>query len=477
MRISDYFRLSSANILGHKKRTFTVIIVISLLFSILTAACLLVSGFERSINTANAAATNGKILLLTTLDPSIYGTESELQEHLDQNVQTIKSLISKYGGEIIPSATYSSSAGTFYRLPASIFSSTLFSAPDNPLQSAPEGALPVLISAITARTWLQVSLPDNATPQQKLRILENVRSRSLGKTLTYSSLIGASPEEQAERGTKYFVAGLLPASFSASSFNLSNVDQANNPFNLILANLPTSSSFNFLVASDEQLATLTKTPNPKLILSDRSSYDIFALFPDLDSAYAYSRNKTVSCSEADRYFHDCHASYLAYTTPSIGNPFSHIETFRSIWQVIDVFLAIFIVIASIVTLTTYSRLIVSDQKTISLYHALGASRLNLYAIYVVYLLCISLIAVIFSLLLALGFVGIINLINSTACSQIFTLAYGTPALGNLDFSHLFIIGWSPGILLFVLCILAAAPVSVLLNFLAFSSRNLSQHLK
>ncbi len=449
MSILDYLRLGTANILGHKKRCLTIIIIISAIISILTAGSLVIQGTENQVFTKNNRLTRGKVLLQTTADISSC-PENNQNCNLESKIHNIEAIITQSGGEIIDVPSYHDQFNNYFALPPSILSDSTAAKLDH----LPADTLPLLISPYNAASWLQIPLPlSEQSPTQKVAIVEKIRSASLHRTIT---------NQQVTNSREFFVLDLSPSGISASSLNLSAVRQDGNPFNIILSNIPTGYSQTFLVDS----STVRQQLGEPL-----TTTSVWALFPDSESAYDYSENPAFHCDEFVKYQNRCSNQFLGEVSPVFGNPLSAVAAFRGIHTIYNIICIVLMIIAIIIILSTFSRLIAGDTKTISLYYATGASKRQVILIYSTYLLCISFLASLCALIIGTVLALILNFCNTTALSQIFTLAFGIAP------QTIILIGWDSAILYLIATIFVTSILTLILNFHQFSPKKLAQKLK
>lgn len=155
----------------------------------------------------------------------------------------------------------------------------------------------------------------------------------------------------------------------------------------------------------------------------------------------------------------------------VGDPVRIYENFVGIWTVLKILIVVLAVIACIVTMSTYVRLVGRDTKVIALYHAMGSTKKQIVGVYCVYLLGLSLLASAFSLVLGAGLVLIVNLINMTKLTQIFTIGFG------VEEAPVWLFGWNNWIALFVGLLLVMAPLCTILSWRQFASKKLAQKMK
>ena len=97
MRITDYLRLGFAGVKAHKKRAFTVVIIVGLLFSVVTAGVSVLQGLESATLAEMLAPTDGKVLVISSVDMKICGEDCDIAAE----VAEVKKNVERYGGKII----------------------------------------------------------------------------------------------------------------------------------------------------------------------------------------------------------------------------------------------------------------------------------------------------------------------------------------------------------------------------------------
>lgn len=117
MRWIDYLRLSYAGIKAQKRRSFTVIAIVGLLFSIVLALCFIVQGIENTVLDTMLLPTNGSVLIMSTVDQDACDDVCDIPTE----VATIQHNVQAYGGTIIPTQAVQTPDGSFYQLNTNVF--------------------------------------------------------------------------------------------------------------------------------------------------------------------------------------------------------------------------------------------------------------------------------------------------------------------------------------------------------------------
>ena len=198
---------------------------------------------------------------------------------------------------------------------------------------------------------------------------------------------------------------------------------------------------------------------------------VFAQFKNIEEAYKYYQDKVNYCSEIDRIFSMCGKDYKYQVMAAVSNPLTTYENLQNIWLAFKVVAAVLVVIAAIIALSTYARLIGKDLKIISLYHALGATTGQIRVVYVVYLLILSVMAVGFAVIVGLILAAVLSMANITALEQIWSLAFGVEARAIWLIGWNNLIWWPTGVMLLT------AVVAVILGNGNFTSKELAKKMK
>ena len=101
---------------------------------------------------------------------------------------------------------------------------------------------------------------------------------------------------------------------------------------------------------------------------------VFAEFDSIKAAFDYYWDEVNYCSENDRIFGTCGRDYKYQVLSAVSDPLTTYENLQNVWLVFRIVAAVLGVIAVIIALSTYARLIGKDMKIISLYHANGSDR-------------------------------------------------------------------------------------------------------
>ena len=212
------------------------------------------------------------------------------------------------------------------------------------------------------------------------------------------------------------IVGILPGGVYASDLSLSSVEQSGNPLNMIFGQIVTGTSQNFMIGAAE--------------VSEGSGVDAVS--------------EIGAVSEMD--------------TAEMG-------------LVFGITAAVLAVIALIIAVSTYARLIGKDMKIIALYHAMGSTRGQVRLVYLSYLLILSVMTVAFSLVVGLGMALLLGAVNGEAISQVFWMGFGAES------GKIWLVGWNWMVWAMVAVLLLSAVLAILLSNGQFASKKLARKMK
>ena len=364
MRVLDCLRLGVAGVKAHKKRALTVVAIVGLLFSVLMAGAFFLQGLENAALGKMLAPTGGKVLVMSNVDTKFCGEECDTAEE----VAEIRRNIERYGGEAISATMISDEGGMFYRLEKNVF------------EFEGEG---LAIPLSTVAKMRGVQLPGwDAGVERRVEAVQTIFEEAMA----------------GDNGSR--VVGILPGGVYTGDLSLSSVEQSGNPLNMIFGQIVTGTSQNFMIGTAEVSEGSGVDAVSEADVSEMGL--VFAEFPDLKVAYNYYRDEANYCLDLDRAFGHCKDGYKYLTMSAISDPLTTYDNFQLVWLVFGITAAVLAVIALIIAVSTYARLIGKDMKIIALYHAMGATRGQVRLVYLSYLLILSLMTVAFSLAVGLG---------------------------------------------------------------------------
>ena len=454
MRLTDYLRLGFAGVKAHKKRALTVVLIVGLLFSVIAAGAFILQGLENIALETMLAPTDGKVLVVSSVDTKICGDNCDIATE----VVEIKKNVEQYDGKIIPAKISQTTDGMFYKTEEKVFGSEANSAID---------VTQIIVPLGTAASLAGIEMPErDVEVADKLAAIQEVREKTLGKMA------------KNEAGEKYYIAEILPSGVYASNLSFMNIGQDGNPLDLILGQIRTGVSQNFITKSAKTEPKEDEDDMEQssgfIAMEDTDAEEIgvvFARFENIEAAYKYYQDKANYCSETDRIFNMCGKDYKYQVVSAVSDPIMTYENLQNVWLVFRIVEAVLTVIALIIAISTYGRLIGKDMKIISLYHALGATKGQIRVVYVVYLLMLSLMAIGFAAILGLILAAVLSMANMAALEQVWSLAFGAEA------EAIWLIGWNNLLWWLAGAMLLTAVIAVVLGNGNFTSKELAKKIK
>lgn len=434
MRVADYLKLGFAGVKAHKKRAFTVAAIVGLLCGVIMAAIFVLQGLENEVFRVMLAPTGGEVVVMTNVDMTVCGGECDLQEQVEQ----MKTSIKRYGGESIKAEAHQTEDGVFYQLEDDVLGAN----------DGKDGAVSVAVPLTMVAKLAGVELPGlGAKASEKLGAITNLYRKTLHQVV------------QSEVGKKYYIAEILPNGVGIGGLGLSDIGQKGNPLDVLLGLIQPGMSQNFVIDLDE-----TGLDVEEMGL-------VFAEFTDIEAAFDYYQDEANNCSLGDRIREACGEEYKYQVMPAVSNPLAVYKNLREIWSVLKAIAVILGVVALIIMLSTYARLMGKDMKIIALYHALGATGRQIRLIYITYLLILSFMAVVFALVVGLALAVGLSLVNMTALEQAFTLGFG------VETGQIWLVGWNNLILVMVPVMVLVVIMAVVFGNGNFSAKELAKKLK
>lgn len=444
MRLVDYLRLGFAGVKAHKKRAFTVVIIVGLLFSVITAGAFILQGLEDIVFAEMLAPTDGKVLVISSVDTKICGESCDVAAE----VAEIKKNVERYNGKIIEAEVRQTTDGMFYKLKENVFIGA---------HGESGGAAEVAVPLEMAAKLADIEMPErDAEIAEQLDVISEVREKTLGKVV------------ENKTGEKYYIAEILPSGVYANSLSFMSIGQSGNPLDLILGQIRTGVSQSFIIKTAEVRASGFVGRED---IDTEAMGMVLARFDDMETAYNYYQDKVNYCSETDRIFGTCGKDYKYQVVSAISDPIMTYDNLQNVWLVFKIVAAVLTVIALIIAISTYGRLIGKDMKIIALYHAMGANKRQIRLVYLTYLLMLSIVAVIFSVVVGLVLAIVLSLVNMTDLTQIFALGFG------IETSGIWLVGWNNLLWWLAGAMLLTAIVAVALGNGNFTSKELAKKMK
>ncbi len=446
MKFSQALRLGHRSIMGHKRRNLTTIIIIGLLFGLLSGIIFAVQGTEQAILRA-ADETYGESYYVGAMT-NVFDQRRCHQEPIPDQPSTFEN--------VCPPSLVTDAVATIERHGGKVLSQspnfTLIFAPD----SLPS-FIPVDLSHLSDDAIAVAAGPDSITPllgkgyfqemslPRQATFIRDELPQTLGTTLR---------DDRSEPEQALYIAGLLPSANIRSTYD--GPGTSLNPFDMILGflGMSTSSGGSPLIyldvdspATQAQLAYLDSTGGR---WADNMATFLIR-FDDAESARRFSRAEICGMGMSSS---DCSRPFLA--SSSIDNRLDLYEASRFTWGILGIAETIIILIAAIIMLFTFVKVLSDQTAQVRLYRSLGASTADICLIYGAYLLEVCLYSIGFMLLLGLAIAGVVSLLNASAFSDVLTVAYNRTFIWPK-----ILIGWNPDLLKFAIAMFVVAALSLL----------------
>lgn len=438
MRLSDYLRLGFAGVKAHKKRAAVVVVIVGLLFGVIMAGAFVLQGVENTVMSKMLAPTDGKVLVVSNVDTAICRENCDISIEITQIQENIR----RYGGEVMELETVQTKDGAFYKLQENIF--------DGINDDVDSETLQVVVPLRTIANLTGTQLPNyDAAVSTKLNAIERIREKTLHRVI------------ESKTGEKFYIAEILPGGVYGIDLSLMNVGQKGNPLDAVLGQVRTGTSQNFI----------TKSVGAGAQSDAENMGVVLARFGNIKTAYDYYQDEANYCAEIDRTFGMCGENYKYQVLSAVSDPLATYENLQSVWLVFRIAAAILAVIAMIIAVSTYARLIGKDTKIVALYHAMGATGWQIRLAYITYLLMLSFMAVVFALTVGFGLAVGLSLINMSALEQAFTLGFG------IETGRIWLVGWNNLAWYIIGATILVAIVAVVFGNGNFSAKELAKKLK
>lgn len=446
MKLSDTLALSWKNVFYHKKRSLTVIITISILFSTILAYSILVKSIEKLAISASISQTKNKIYLTVqnTEKNSVTGEITITNRNLSKlnlspvanqdSIEDIKKEISEYNGKIV--GFYKSYQLDFpYQIIDKQVAESFID--KNLWSNMPQDKIPV----ITMEDW---NFPDTPDYKDKKNRLENEIFK-----------VGFIPSLNTKEITSEKYTFLAPL-FQGLPKNMKDL--------LLFIDDGTGKIEKFI---KKQIETYLQEDTEKNFVSQNqmeASPVITFSSPDDLSRYMYPGKTFLGIRDYREQ---------KYTYQDIfGTTVDLISNLESLNSLFIICFLILLLITIVITLVTLSHIIEEDTPIITLYRAFGASTPNIYIIYLLYLFELMILSVI-SIFFFIAFLLILLvLFFSGTISEALMNFYNLKQIPQFHFSI------DPDtIITIIITILVVAPTSLLLSIKQFSPKQIAKRLK
>lgn len=435
MKLGSAIWLGHLNIVTHKRRSVMLAVIIAATFSVVFAINSIIQGIKANVPQMVNPLDEYYLIVNTVVQDEADMCAMNPNKECDfaatpEAMQKVQTGVEQYGGTVIKELE---SRDNYLALPQEILQPVI----TQDMAKAGE-KVPVALTIGQASFEVQVSFPTIGNAGANLRIAAEIKRRLFDPETKLMNL-------------RVYPVGMMPGSANVSSLSLKIVDDDLNILNPILEMIPASYGTSFAVEQEGG--------------TGKRSGKILVKFAHLDDAVAFAQSKGF-CGEA----YGCRAS--EYQVEDVyGNGVALVERLDSVQFIITGLSVILAVIAVIIMVFTSMRLIDQSAKTISLYHALGATRMDACLIYFCYLLELCALAAILAVAAGLGMAAGLGWMNREKLSTVLQLAYG------VEGRTLWLLGWNKAMTMWVGVMLLMAPLGILFSLGHFSDKQLAKRLK
>lgn len=447
LNFSDALHLSWRNLFQHKKRSITVIIVVSVLFSSVLSYSLLTSGIKKTAINASMSQTKNKIYIKVHKhenepkeEKTIYTKEEivdiDLRPHKNHDfIKDIENRARLFNGKIIGYYRYYQIDFPYQIVDKSVAESFI---DPNSWDKIPEDKIPV----VTLDGWKLPSSKD----------YDGLRNRLKNTIYKVGSLSKINEEDVLSNNTTILTPILRSLPTPSVNGSIWFIDDG------------TGKIENFI---RQQITTyLTEDKNKNFYTVAKIESDPIISFENPKEATDFiNPDQKILGLNSYREQKYSHENLFGTTIDLIAN-------FRSIQFLYTLLILFLLVIAIIITITTMSHIIDEDAPTIALYRAMRATTKSIYFIYFLYLLELCLMT-----LIAIFFITFVTIIITYLMSAS-TLSNNLMKFYNLSQApKIFYVTENNIISLVLITILLIAPISLLFSAHQFSTKNIAKKLK
>lgn len=434
MYFTDVLKLSFRKFIRQFRRSYKLVVVMSILFCLIFTINLFFTGLRDSYIKFSQSKVGGQVII-SAISPNSYTDLKKLEEVAKtEMVQDIE----KFGGKILKNIR----ALTRNNIPVLPKSSVQNLIEVDP-SKAPKDAIPILTTTSFGESLLgqENNKINKLTAVEYISKYQDYREKILGKTF------------ENKDGAKFFVVGLLPGSYHLSNYSFytleKNVDTT--LLNELLDDIPLQDFEPIAVDNGSQDSWQT---------GQNIKYEmVYAIFDNQKDAYRYlEQGKAMfrTIIPDDR-------SYDANVILGLSPEITYIFNFFQI--IIRIISLILFIVAAIIILSTNTRLIAQDEEEIALYRSLGATKSQLKIFYGFYFFILIVSALIFAYFVASFILILFHLFRGQLINIQAALAFSLK-----DVPQVFWYGVSTDILVIIVAALLLAPLSTLLNSRKFSPR-------
>ena len=434
MYFTDVLKLSFRKFIRQFRRSYKLVVAMSILFCLIFTINLFFTGLRNSYIKFSQAKVGDQVIISATR-PDSYTDLKKLEEVAKtEMVQDIE----KFGGKILKN-TRSVTRNNIPVLPKSSVQNLIEVDPSN----APKDAIPILTTTSFGESLLgqENNKINKLTAVEYLSKYQDYREKILGKTF------------ENKDGAKFFVVGLLPGSYHLSDYSFytleKNVDTT--LLNELLDDIPLQDFNPIAVDNGDQDSWQT---------GQNVEYEmVYAIFDNQKDAYRYLEQGKARFQRVIPDDRSYDAKVILGLSPEITYTFNFFQI------IIRIISFILVIVATVVILSTNTRLIAQDEEEIALYRSLGATKSQLKIFYGIYFFILIVSALIFAYFIASLVLIFFHLFRGQLINIQAALAFSLK-----DVPQVFWYGISSDFLVIIVATLLLAPLSTLLNSRKFSSR-------
>ena len=377
----------------------------------------------------------GDQVIISAISPNSYTDLKKLEEVAKtEMVQDIE----KFGGKILKNIR----AVTRNNIPVLPKSSVQNLIEVDP-SKAPKDVIPILTTTSFGESLLgqENNKMNKLTAVEYLSKYQDYRDKVLGKTF------------ETESGAKFFVVGLLPGSYHLTDYSFYALEQNVDTtlLNLLLDDIPLQ-DFNPIAVDNGNQDSWQTGQNIKYEM-------VYAVFDNQKDARHYLEQGKASFRMVTLDDRSYNANVILGLSPEITFIFNFFQI------IIRIISFVLFIVATVVILSTNTRLIAQDEEEIALYRSLGATKSQLKIFYGIYFFILIVSALIFAYFVTSFILILFHLFRGQLINIQAALAFSLK-----DVPQVFWYGVSTDILVIIVAALLLAPLSTLLNSKKFSSR-------
>ena len=438
MYFTDVLKLSFRKFIRQFRRSYKLVVAMSILFCLIFTINLFFTGLRNSYIKFSQSKVGDQVIISAT-SPNSYTDLKKLEEVAkNEMVQDIE----KFGGKILKNIR-TVTRNNIPVLPKSSVQNLIEVDPSN----APKDAIPILTTTFFGE--LLLGQYDNKinklTAVEYLSKYQDYREKVLGKTF------------ETDNGAKFFVVGLLPGSYHLTDYSFYALEQNVDTtlLNELLDDIQLQEFEPIAVDNGNQDSWQTGQN-----VKQNVKYEmVYAVFDNQKDARHYLEQGKASFRMVTLDDRSYNANVILGLSPEITFIFNFFQI------IIRIISFILFIVATVVILSTNTRLIAQDEEEIVLYRSLGATKSQLKIFYGIYFFILIISALIFAYFVASFILILFHLFRSQLINIQAALAFSLK-----DVPQVFWYCVSSDILVIIVAALLLAPLSTLLNFRKFSPR-------